>query len=98
MTGEITIKGRVLPIGGLKEKAMAAYRGGVKTVFIPKENIPDLDEVDETVKRGLIFVPVAFASEVLDRAFVSEGEEQPEKPPKENPVIPAVTPKRRVRV
>ena len=98
MTGEITIKGRVLPIGGLKEKAMAAYRGGVKTVFIPKENIPDLEEVDETVKRGLTFVPVAFASEVLDRAFVSEGEEQLEKPPKENPVIPAVTPKRRVRV
>ena len=75
MTGEITIKGRVLPIGGLKEKAMAAYRGGVKTVFIPHENIPDIDEVDETVRQSLKFVPVSFADEVLSCAFAKEKTE-----------------------
>lgn len=98
MTGEITIKGRVLPIGGLKEKAMAAYRGGVKVVFIPKENIPDLEEVDEVVRKGLTFIPVAFASEVLERAFASQVEEATEEMPKESAVIPSVTNKRRATV
>lgn len=98
MTGEITIKGRVLPIGGLKEKAMAAYRGGVKVVFIPKENIPDLEEVDEAVRKGLTFIPVAFASEVLERAFASQAEEATEELPKESAVIPSVTNKRRATV
>ena len=72
MTGEITIRGRVLPIGGLKEKSMAAYRGGVKTVFIPKDNIPDLEEVDAAVKENVEFVPVSFADEIISRAIVSE--------------------------
>ena len=71
MTGEVTVLGRVLPIGGLKEKSMAAYRGGVKTVFIPHENIPDLDDVDETVKAHICFVPVSFVDEIIDAALVS---------------------------
>ncbi len=71
MTGEVTVLGRVLPIGGLKEKSMAAYRGGVKTVFIPKDNIPDLDDVDETVKQNIKFVPVSFVDEIIDSALTS---------------------------
>lgn len=71
MTGEVTIRGRVLPIGGLKEKSMAAYRGGVKTVFIPKANVPDLEEVDGVVKEKLEFIPVEFADEIIDKALVS---------------------------
>lgn len=70
MTGEVTIRGRVLPIGGLKEKSMAAYRAGVKTVFIPRENLSDLDEVPDTVKDALKFVPVLYASEVIDSALL----------------------------
>ncbi|MCQ2450210.1 MAG: endopeptidase La, partial [Clostridia bacterium] len=69
MTGEVTIRGRVLPIGGLKEKSMAAYRGGVKTVFIPKDNLPDVDEVDETVRRHVRFVPVGFVDEIIGEAL-----------------------------
>jgi len=71
MTGEVTIRGRVLPIGGLKEKSMAAYRGGVKTVFIPKDNIPDLEEVDDLVKENVEFVPVSFVDEIISRAIKS---------------------------
>ena len=72
MTGEITIRGRVLAIGGLKEKAMAAFAGGVKTVFIPKENIPDLDDVDEKVKENVEFIPVSFVDEIISHALISE--------------------------
>ena len=72
MTGEITIRGRVLPIGGLKEKSMAAYTGGVKTVFIPKANVPDLEDVDNKVKDNIEFVPVEFANEIIDKALVCE--------------------------
>ena len=70
MTGEVTIRGRVLQIGGLKEKTMAAYTGGVKTVFIPKANIPDLDEVDEKVKENIEFIPVSFVDEIIDKALL----------------------------
>jgi len=73
MTGEVTIRGRVLPIGGLKEKSMAAYRGGVKKVFIPKENIPDLDDVDATVKENVEFIPVAFVDEIISQAIVENN-------------------------
>lgn len=72
MTGEVTIRGRVLPIGGLKEKSMAAYTGGVKTVFIPKENIPDLEDVDETVKVNVEFVPVTYVDEIINRALIKK--------------------------
>ena len=72
MTGEVTIRGRVLPIGGLKEKSMAAYRGGVKTVFIPKDNLPDLDEVDEKVRENIEFIAVSNVDEIISRAIVNE--------------------------
>lgn len=71
MTGEVTIRGRVLPIGGLKEKSMAAYTAGVKTVFIPKDNLPDLDEVDEVVKANVEFIAVAHVDEIIDLALVN---------------------------
>ncbi len=65
MTGEITLTGRVLPIGGLREKTMAAYKHGIRTVYIPKDNVADLEKVDPTVRRGIHFIPVAHADEVL---------------------------------
>ncbi|MBQ5765185.1 MAG: endopeptidase La [Clostridia bacterium] len=70
MTGEVTIRGRVLPIGGLNEKTMAAYRAGVKTVIMPKLNEPDLQEIDPKVRDALDFVLVSNVSEVLDAALV----------------------------
>lgn len=70
MTGEITLRGKVLAIGGLKEKTMAAYRAGVKTVCIPKENEPDIDELDDVVKNNIRFVIAEDISTVLDAALV----------------------------
>jgi ATP-dependent Lon protease len=69
MTGEITLRGRVLPIGGLKEKLLAALRAGIKTVLIPKDNEKDLEDIPENVKSGLEIVPVSTADEVLMRAL-----------------------------
>ena len=69
MTGEITLRGRVLPIGGLKEKLLAALRAGIKTVLIPKENEKDLADIPDNVKAGLEIVPVATVDEVLARAL-----------------------------
>jgi ATP-dependent Lon protease len=74
MTGEITLRGRVLPIGGLKEKLLAALRGGIKTVLIPEENAKDLVEISESVKKGLEIVPVSRMDEVLARALVRKPE------------------------
>lgn len=74
MTGEVTIRGRVLEIGGLKEKSMAAYKSGVKTVFIPKANLPDIDEIDEAVKKAVKFVPVSYVSQIIDAALVPNTE------------------------
>ncbi|MDE0539236.1 MAG: endopeptidase La [Rhodospirillales bacterium] len=71
MTGEITLRGRVLPIGGLKEKLLAALRGGIKTVLVPKENEKDLAEIPENVKKSLKIIPVATVDEVLEEALVS---------------------------
>ncbi len=70
MTGEITLRGKVLPIGGLKEKTMAAYRAGITTVCIPKDNVPDLDDIDEKVRDNIRFVPAEDISTVLDTALV----------------------------
>jgi len=70
MTGEITLRGKVLAIGGLKEKSMAAYRAGVKTVCIPKENEPDIDELDDVVKQNVRFVVAEDISTVLETALV----------------------------
>jgi len=72
MTGEITLRGRVLPIGGLKEKLLAALRAGIKTVLIPSENEKDLAEIPDNVKKGLTIIPVKSADDVLRLALVSE--------------------------
>ena len=69
MTGEITLRGRVLPIGGLKEKLLAALRGGLKTVLIPAENEKDLAEIPDNVKRGLKIIPARTVDEVLGHAL-----------------------------
>jgi ATP-dependent Lon protease len=71
MTGEITLRGRVLPIGGLKEKLLAALRGGLKTVLIPKDNEKDLAEIPDNVKKGLTIIPVTSADEVVKHALVT---------------------------
>ena len=72
MTGEITLRGRVLPIGGLKEKLLAALRGGLKTVLIPKENEKDLAEIPDNVKRGLKIIPVGTVDELLGQALAAQ--------------------------
>ena len=69
MTGEVTLRGRVLAIGGLKEKLLAALRGGIKTVLIPQENVKDLAEIPDIVKEGLEIIPVSTVDEVLERAL-----------------------------
>jgi len=74
MTGEVTLRGRVLAIGGLKEKLLAALRGGIKTVLIPEENRKDLAEIPANVKEGLEIIPVAHVDEVLARALTSVPE------------------------
>ncbi|MEV4933730.1 endopeptidase La [Sphingobium sp. LMA1-1-1.1] len=74
MTGEVTLRGRVLPIGGLKEKLLAALRGGIKTVLIPAENEKDLAEIPANIKEGLEIVPVSHVDEVLARALMSKPE------------------------
>ena len=70
MTGEITLHGRVLPIGGLVEKSMAAYKNGIRTVLIPQDNLPDLAELDETVRSAIHFIPCDNVRQVLDTALV----------------------------
>lgn len=70
MTGEITLRGRVLPIGGLKEKAMAAHRAGVRTFIMPKKNARDLEEVPRRIRREMNFVQVSSMDEVLPLALV----------------------------
>ncbi|MBT4891188.1 MAG: endopeptidase La, partial [Rhodospirillales bacterium] len=70
MTGEITLRGRVLPIGGLKEKLLAALRGGIKTVLIPDENKKDLEEIPDNVKRHIKIIPVSNVEDVLKEALV----------------------------
>ncbi|SFL49514.1 endopeptidase La [Methylorubrum salsuginis] len=74
MTGEVTLRGRVLPIGGLKEKLLAALRGGIKTVLIPEENAKDIAEVPDSVKQGLEIIPVSRMDQVLTHALVRQPE------------------------
>ena len=85
MTGEITLRGRILPIGGLKEKLLAALRAGITTVFIPKENEKDLAEIPDNVKKHLKLIPVADVDEVIAQALARrpeaiEWEEPPDAP------------------
>jgi ATP-dependent Lon protease len=94
MTGEVTLRGRVLPIGGLKEKLLAALRGGMRTVLIPAENEKDLVELPATVTEGLEIVPVSHVDEVLERALVeplqpiewTDADEHAPEPPVHQPV------------
>lgn len=69
MTGEITLRGRVLPIGGLKEKLLAAKSAGMKTVLVPEENKEDVEELSLEITKGLEIIPVSHMEEVLRRAF-----------------------------
>jgi ATP-dependent Lon protease len=74
MTGEVTLRGNALAIGGMKEKLLAALRGGIKTVLIPQENEKDLREIPDNVKEGLTIIPVSHVSEVLEHALVRKPE------------------------
>jgi ATP-dependent Lon protease len=73
MTGEITLRGRVLPIGGLKEKALAAHRVGIRTVLIPAENMKDLADIPEKIRQAMDFIPVETMDRVIELALQSEG-------------------------
>jgi len=86
MTGEITLRGEVLPIGGLKEKLLAAHRGGIKTVLIPDQNLKDLAEIPDNVKNNLEIHPVKWIDEVLKFAL----EKMPEALPDDLPVKEAI--------
>ena len=85
MTGEITLRGEVLPIGGLKEKLLAAHRGGIKTVLIPEDNVKDLTEIPENIKNRLDIHPVKWIDQVLDFAL----ERKPEPLPASTSAVPA---------
>jgi ATP-dependent Lon protease len=74
MTGEITLRGKVWPVDGLKEKLLAALRGGIKTVLIPEENVKDLAEIPESVKGALKIIPVSRMDDVLDHSLVRKLE------------------------
>jgi ATP-dependent Lon protease len=78
MTGEITLRGEVLAIGGLKEKLLAAHRGGIKTVLIPEQNVKDLIEIPDNVKNGLEIIPVRWIDKVLEIALSSRPQALPE--------------------
>jgi ATP-dependent Lon protease len=86
MTGEITLRGEVLPIGGLKEKLLAAHRGGIETVVIPHENERDLTEIPKNIKQNLSIRPVRWIDEVLDVALSELPEMKAATPEEEGPV------------
>ena len=87
MTGEVTLRGRVLPIGGLREKSMAALRNGIHTVIIPKDNEPDLEEIDQTVRSALQFIPVDHVDQVLANALERPPLAQPDQAGGQVPVV-----------
>ena len=72
MTGEVTLRGNVLPIGGLKEKTLAAHRCGITTVMIPKANVKDMDDIPASVKESIKIIPVEHVSQIIDYALVKE--------------------------
>jgi len=78
MTGEITLRGRVLPIGGLKEKVLAAHRAGLKRVLFPRENLKDVEEIPENVRKALTLIPVEHMDQVLKEAFLENPLKQHE--------------------
>lgn len=73
MTGEITLRGRILPIGGLKEKLLAAKNAGVKTVLVPEKNMRDVEELSAEITKGLEIIPVSYMADVLEKALVYEN-------------------------
>jgi ATP-dependent Lon protease len=83
MTGEITLRGEVLPIGGLKEKLLAAVRGGIRMALIPEENVKDLAEIPDTIKNRIEIVPVKWVDRVLELALERMPEPLPEAAPAE---------------
>ncbi|MDQ5853631.1 MAG: hypothetical protein M3380_16490, partial [Chloroflexota bacterium] len=85
MTGEITLRGRVLPIGGLKEKVLAAHRAGIRTVIMPRRNEVDLDEIPPELRAEMRFVPVERVDEVLAEALSERAVEPPVEPADEPP-------------
>ena len=89
MTGEITLRGEVLPIGGLKEKLLAARRGGIKQVLIPEENVKDLTEIPDEIKNRLDIHPVRWIEEVLEKALERQPEALAEVPVAEAAAVPA---------
>jgi ATP-dependent Lon protease len=82
MTGEITLRGRVLPIGGVREKVLAAHRAGLKTVLLPEKNLKDLHDVPKTVRSELKIVPVTHMDQVIEVAMAPEAVIEPPKPRK----------------
>jgi len=92
MTGEITLRGEVLPIGGLKEKLLAAHRGGIKSVLIPQENVKDLAEIPEEVKNAIEITPVRWFDEVLERALERKPEPLADAPATPPPPAPETRP------
>ena len=74
MTGEITLRGKVLPVGGIKEKVLAAHRAGIRTILLPKENEADIDDIPQTVRKTLHFVLLERAQEALEYALAKEQE------------------------
>ncbi|KHL16374.1 UNVERIFIED_CONTAM: hypothetical protein LK11_16560 [Mumia flava] len=85
MTGEITLRGEVLPIGGLKEKLLAAHRGGIKLALIPEENVKDLADIPDNVKNSIEIQPVRWIDKVLELALVRKPEPLPEEEAKPAP-------------
>ena len=77
MTGEVTLRGRVLPVGGVREKALAALRSGVTTIVIPESNVGDLREIPKQLKKRITFIPVKHMREVLDVVLVSQLDWKP---------------------
>jgi ATP-dependent Lon protease len=89
MTGEITLRGEVLAIGGLKEKLLAAVRGGIRTALIPEENVKDLAEIPDNIKNAIEIVPVKWIDRVLELALERKPEPLPEEPAPTAPATPA---------
>ena len=90
MTGEITLRGEVLAIGGLKEKLLAAVRGGIRTALIPEENVKDLAEIPDNIKNAIEIVPVKWIDRVLELALERKPEPLPEEPAGTAAVAPSV--------
>jgi ATP-dependent Lon protease len=94
MTGEITLRGRVLKIGGLKEKVIAAHRNGIKRIILPADNVPELEEISKEIRRDLEFIPVKTVDDVLRAALVGDGKPARKQPKTEPPRDPGKPRKR----